>query len=356
MKHASLADDPIPLDVRDAEVARRVVPYLRDVFGITGPIDVKRFPGGRANLTYLVSTADRGLVVRRPPFGPLPPRAHDMEREYRVMTALSAKLPFVPRTLHLCTNLSVMGVPFFAMERAHGFVLREHWPSFLPDDPDLRFQIAQSFLQIMIDLHDVDPADVGLQSLGRPEGFIARQVKNWAERWRSSTTAEERVAERVFSWLEVQKLPAQRPAIIHNDLKLDNVMLDSDAPGRVRAVFDWDMSTLGDPLADLALVLAYWGELGDDPQRYGGRLPVTVLEGFPGRGWIIDQYADRTGRDLSAVRFYQVFGLVKLAVLCQQLLRRYREGRSEDIRLAVYEIQIPAIWREAHRLAQDSEQ
>lgn len=354
MKPTELSDDPVRLSPRDAGVVRQLVPYLRQRLGLAGPVEVKRFPGGRANLTYLVVAGDKELVVRRPPFGPLPPRAHDMEREHRVMSALSTKLPFVPRTLHLCADRSVMGVPFFVMERVHGFVLREAWPAFLPDDPLLRLQITQSFLSVMVELHALDPADVGLESLGRPEGFMERQLKSWAERWYTSATEKEPKAERVLAWLETQKTPPQPPSIIHNDLKLDNVMLDWDAPGRVRAVFDWDMSTLGDPLADMALVLTYWGQPGDDPQRYGGQLPVSVLEGFPDRAWLVEQYAQRTGRDLSGIRFYQVFGLVKLAVLCQQLLQRYREGGSEDTRLMVYETQVPAIWREAHRLVQNS--
>ena len=150
--------------------------------------------------------------------------------------------------------------------------------------------------------------------------------------------------------MAAQEMPQQPAAIVHNDLKFDNVMLDWDDPTSVTAVFDWDMATLGDPLADLGLVLTYWGQPGDNPKRHGGRLPVTALDGFPGREWVIEEYARKTGLDLSAIPFYEVFGLAKLAVLCQQLLQRYRQGETDDARLAAYETQVPAIWAEADRL------
>lgn len=346
-----LPDDPVALGPRDRDFAARLVPYLRDRLGLAPPIEVTRFPGGRANLTYLAAGADREVVVRRPPFGPIPATAHDMEREHRVMTALSSTLPFVPRTVALCTDPAVTDRPFFVMERARGFVLREEWPAFLPDDWALRSRIAESFLAAIVELHAVDPGAVGLESLGRPEGFMDRQLRGWAQRCRDSSVGDGEPADRVFEWLVSQRVPPQRPAVIHNDLKLDNVMLDWDDPACIRAVFDWDMATLGDPLADLALVLTYWGDSDDDPIRHGGRLPITALDGFPRRRWVVDEYARRTGRDLSGARFYEVFGLVKLAVLCQQLLQRYRQGDSDDRRLLVYETQVPAIWREARRLA-----
>jgi aminoglycoside phosphotransferase (APT) family kinase protein len=351
MASQRLPDDPVPLSSRDSEFATRLVPFLRQALGISEPVEVRRFPGGRANLTYLVVTPEGELVVRRPPFGPIPPKAHDMEREYRVMSALSTKLRFVPRTVALCTDGTVSDRAFFVMERAHGFVLREEWPAFLPDDTALRSQMAEGFLAAIIELHAVQPADVGLQSLGRPEGFMQRQVRDWAERSRNSAMGDQEAADRVFAWLATERVPGQLPAIIHNDLKFDNVMLDWDEPARVRAVFDWDMATLGDPLADLGLLLSYWGQSDDDPERFGGRLPITALKGFPSRACLVEEYSRRTGRDLSAARFYEVFGLVKLAVLCQQLLQRYRQGDSDDVRVEIYKTQVPAIWAEAGRLA-----
>ena len=345
-----LPDDPVPVGPHHADFIRRLKEYLSQELGLPAECEVKRFPGGRANVTYLVVAGEREVVVRRPPFGPIPPRAHDMEREYRVMTALGKVLPFVPRTLALCTNPLVTDRPFFVMERARGFVLREDWPTFLPPDPDLRRRLAESFLQAVVDLHAVDPGDVGLEELGRPEGFMARQVAGWTARCRDTLVDDGERPERVFSWLAAQEMPQQPAAIVHNDLKFDNVMLDWDDPTSVTAVFDWDMATLGDPLADLGLVLTYWGQPGDNPKRHGGRLPVTALDGFPGREWVIEEYARKTGIDLSAIRYYEVFGLAKLAVLCQQLLQRYRQGETDDARLAAYETQVPAIWAEADRL------
>jgi aminoglycoside phosphotransferase (APT) family kinase protein len=351
MSRLRLPDDPVPVGPRDDEFVRGLKDYLALEFGVSAAAEVSRFPGGRANLTYLVVDRDRQVVVRRPPFGPIPPRAHDMEREYRVMTALGKVLSFVPRTLALCTNPQVSDRPFFIMERAQGFVLRDDWPAFLPPDPELRRRMAESFLQMAADLHAVDPADVGLENLGRPEGFMSRQVAGWAARSRDTLLGADDRPEQIFAWLAVQEIPPQPPAIVHNDLKFDNVMLDWHNPAVITAVFDWDMATLGDPLADLGLVLTYWGDPADDPQRHGGSLPVTALDGFPTRQWVIEQYTGITGRDLSAIRFYEVFGLAKLAVLCQQLLQRYRQGETDDPRLAVYETQVPAIWTEAHRVA-----
>ena len=345
-----LPDDPVPLGPRDDEFARRLRPYLEDELGVTDP-EIKRFPGGRANLTYHVAARGRDLVVRRPPFGPIPPRSHDMEREYRVMTGVGKVLPFVPRTVALCSDPLVSDRPFFVMERACGFVLREDWPAFLPPDSGLRRRMAQSFLQVALDLHGVDPIDVGLETIGRPEGFMSRQVAGWSARCRETLVDGDPRPGRVFSWLADQAIPPQPAAMVHNDLKFDNVMLDWDDPSHINAVFDWDMATLGDPLADLGLVLTYWGQDGDDIERHGGRLPVTALDGFPRRDWVIEEYARKSGRDLSAIGFYEVFGLAKLAVLCQQLLHRYRRGESDDDRLAIYETQVPAIWAEADRRA-----
>ncbi len=347
----ALPDDPVDIGPRDEDFVRRLMGYLAQELGLSTTADVKRFPGGRANLTYLVVDGDREVVVRRPPFGPIPPRAHDMEREYRVMTALGKVLAFVPRTLALCTNQQVSDRTFFVMQRAQGFVLRDEWPAFLSSDPQLRRSMAESFLEMVADLHSVDPVDVGLENLGRPEGFMRRQVTAWAARCGDTGLGGDERPEQVFSWLAGQEIPPQPPAIVHNDLKFDNVMLAWHNPAEITAVFDWDMATLGDPLADLGLVLTYWGHPGDDPQRHGGLLPVTALNGFPTRQWVIERYADLTGRDLSAIRFYEVFGLAKLAVLCQQLLQRYRQGETDDPRLAIYETQVPAIWTAAHRMA-----
>lgn len=346
------ADDPVDLSGDETPMVRRMVAHLRSAIGLDDPVDVRRFPGGRANLTYAVTAGERELVVRRPPFGPLPPRAHDMPREHRVLSALSERLPFVPRPVYLCTDPAVIGVPFFVMERVHGFVLRDRWPGFLPEDPGLRGRIAGSFLATVVDLHRLDAAEVGLDSLGRPEGFMDRQVRGWTGRWHDSALDADPNADAVLAWLSERHFPPQSAAIVHNDLKLDNVMLRGDDPGRVRAVFDWDMCTLGDPLADLGLILTYWGEPADDPAVYAGRLPITALPGFPGRDWLVEEYARRTERDVSAIGSYHVFGLVKLAVLCQQLLRRYLDGGSHDARLAEYETQVPAIWAEARRLVE----
>lgn len=334
----------------DRETAAHAIPYLREQLGLPPPLTMRRFTGGRANLTYLVRHRDGEVVLRRPPFGHVAPGSHDMVREHRVLQALSKVLDVVPRPLHLCTDEDVLGAPFFVVERRTGVVIRDHWPQELGGRPDARRQVSDAFLRAVVELHALDPDAVGLGSLGRPRGFMQRQFVGWRTRWCDAARSDGSDVDDVFGWLSRQNLPPQRPAVIHNDLKLDNSMFAVGEPGRLVAIFDWDMCTLGDPLADLGTILTYWGEAGDDPDLHGGALPPTALPGFWSRRELVDAYARATGVDVSAIAAYEVYGWMKLAVIGQQLLRRYFDGHSSDVRLEAFRVRVPAILREVRRL------
>jgi aminoglycoside phosphotransferase (APT) family kinase protein len=350
------SDALVPVTAPERAMLSRLGTYLSGVLGLAADASIRRFAGGRANLTYEVRSRDEALVVRRRPLGELPPTAHDMAREHTVMSALAPSLPFVPRIRHLCEDSSVIGAPFLVMERRYGEVLRQTWPVQLPDDPALRGQIADSLLQVIIELHAVDPARVGLTALGRPNGYMQRQVAGWQRRWRHAALRDVPAAAQVFDWLadRLATLPPQSPAIVHNDLKLENVMLDPVDPSRVGTLLDWDMCTRGDPLADIGLLLAYWGQSGEDPAVYGASPPLTAMAGFPSRDWLVTEYARRTGRDLAQITFYRIYGLAKWAVLGEQLLNLSLVDDDPDPRVPEYEQQVPALFLEARRLYQQS--
>lgn len=350
MSRDDLIDQAVPIRTEDLPIVEGIVPYMRQRFGLDGEITVQRFPGGRANLTYLVSSEGDEFVVRRPPLGDIPDKAHDMQREYRALRALSSAVGFVPRPLDLCTDGSIAGADFFVMERVRGLVVRDRWPTGLPNAPELRRRMAETYLSTLVALHSVPYDDIGLAEFGRPAGFVERQINGWERRWHVASDRDGVPVEDLFDWLRAQTLPTQPPTLIHNDFKLDNIMFSVDDPAKVVAVLDWDMATVGDPLVDVGTSLVYWAERDDSPGRHGGALPPTALPGFPDREWFIDVYADATGRNLSSIRFYEVFGLVKIAVICQQLYRRYLDGGTYDERLSVYEDQVPAMLQAAREL------
>ena len=318
--------------------------------GLGADLEIRQFRGGHANLTYLLRSGDEEWVLRRPPLGPVAPKSHDMAREFRALAALAPLYPPAPRPVVLCEDPSVVGAVFFVMERRRGLVVRHDWPGELGDDPVLRRRMGESLVDALADLHLVDVARPEIAALGRPQGFVRRQVEGWWERWQRAKTREIPVMDGLCLWLDARMPDSSAVAVLHNDWKLDNAMFALEDPGRLHAVFDWDMATLGDPLVDLGTFLGYWAEAGDDAPRGTGSA-VTALGGFPGRAELADRYRARTGTDLSALPWYETFGLFKTAVVLEQIYVRFVRGQTRDDRFAALGSMVPLLAEAARRTA-----
>jgi aminoglycoside phosphotransferase (APT) family kinase protein len=314
----------------------RVAAFLRERIADLpdGPLTVRQYPAGASNLTFLLRIGAWEGVLRRPPLGPLPPRAHDMVREARLLTRLHPVYPLAPRPYAICDDPAVLGAPFYVMERRHGVVLDDRFPPDIAPAPERCRRISESAVEALVALHAIDPQAAGLGDLGRPEGFVARQVRGWVGRYEAAKTDEYPEVAPLVAWLEAH-LPAEGPAtIVHNDYKLNNLLL---APGDlvpVVAVLDWEMTTLGDPLFDLGVTLGYWVEAGDPPELQTILPAVTPLPGFYSRREFMARYAARSGRDLATIDYYLTFAYFKLAVIIQQIYARWHRGQTRDERFA----------------------
>lgn len=307
--------------------------YLKAAAGIDGPLRVTQFPSGHSNLTYLVEAGDRQLVLRRPPFGSKVKTAHDMGREHRILTALSGVYP-CPKPVAYCEDESVMGARFYLMERIRGVIVRKDLPKGMTLSPDDVGKLDAELVDKLADLHAIDASAVGLGDLGKPEGYVERQVTGWTKRYEGSQTDEVAAVSAIAKWL-AERIPKESGAtLIHNDYKLDNVVLAPDAPTKIIGVLDWEMSTLGDPLMDLGTALSYWLEPGDNEMMQMIRWAPTTLPGSLTRRQLADRYGERTGRDVSNVVYYYCFGLFKTAVVLQQIYYRYKQGLTKDARFA----------------------
>ena len=284
--------------------------------------------GGKSNLTYRVDSPAGSAVLRRPPLGHVLPTAHDMVREHTVMSALADTDVPVPRMLHLCTDDTVLGQPFYVMERVEGHVCREALPTGYADDPAQRRAVGEGLVDVLAALHDVDPAKVGLSEFGRPSGYLERQVRRWVTQWDATRIEGHEALDALAADLAAEVPDTQRHTVVHGDYRLDNTILDPTTPGRIAAVLDWEMSTLGDPLADLGVLLGYWSQADDSGARSQALVvpAATVLEGFPTRAEVAQRYAERTGLDLTPLPWYAAFAAFKLAVVCAGIVARVRGG------------------------------
>ena len=312
--------------------------------------EVAQFPGGHSNLTYLIRFADVDIVVRRPPVGPVAPTAHDMAREFRWLSAMHRVFPLAPRPYALCEDPSVTGSVFYAMERRHGLVVRAEEPAQLANNSLARRSVSAALVDTLADLHSIDVAANGLSGLGKPAGFVERQVRGWSERWQRAQTSQLGEMDALAEWLR-SHLPGDppSPSVVHGDFKLDNVMLDPAEVGRIVAVLDWEMSALGDPLIDLGILLAYWVPTAPPLQR-DALTTVTHRSGYFTRDEILERYAQRSGRDLSGIRFYHVFAIFKIAVVIQQIYFRYVSGQTADARFANFDERVAYLARQAAAL------
>ncbi len=294
-------------------------------------LSIELVAGGRSNLTFVVSSSAGDVVLRRPPLSNRLPTAHDMAREHRVISALWDTNVPVPRARALCTDEEVIGAPFYVMDRVPGYIVRDALPRSYAETEAEREAIGHGLIDVLADLHAVDPASVGLGGYGKPDGYLARQIRRWTGQWEATRQQDEPAREdldRLAERLRDEMPDAPTGPIVHGDYRLDNTLLDPDTPGKVAAVLDWELSTLGDPLADLGLLYIYWQDPGDSAtQLAAGLIPsVTVLPGFPTRAQLLDRYATRTGRDLSALPWYVGFGCFKLAVILAGVAARGRAG------------------------------
>lgn len=338
-----------------AEYAReRLAVALGDGFDATAPMTVEQFPGGHSNLTYLLRFGNQEFAMRRPPFGPVPPKAHDMARECRILSAVHPVFPLAPKPYVLCEDPDIIGSTFYIMERRHGLVVRYEEPPELANRIAERRRVSVALVDVLADLHLVDISAHGLADLGKPAGFVERQVSGWSRRWQGSQTSEQPEMDLLTRWL-VDRLPADptRPSLLHGDFKLDNVMLDALDPGRLVAVFDWEMSAVGDPLVDLGILLAYWVHTAPASQR-DSLTSVTCRPGWFTREEILERYADRTGRELTKIKFYEVFAVFKLAVVLQQIFYRYHRGQTDDSRFATLDKRVAWLARIATALAEEA--
>jgi aminoglycoside phosphotransferase (APT) family kinase protein len=308
---------------------------------------VTQFAGGHSNLTYLARFGGAELVVRRPPLGPVAPKAHDMAREYRWLAALHPFFELAPRAFLLCEDPGVIGAVFYVMERRRGIVVRHDEPLGLANHPDERRRVSEALVDTLVDLHSVDATRASISGLGKPAGFVARQVRGWTERWQRSKTSEVPEMEKLAAML-AERVPPDpvEPSVVHGDFKLDNVLLDPLDLGRVSAVFDWEMCALGDPLVDLGILLAYWSPTAP-PEQQDALTTVTSLPGYLTRDEIVERYAKRSGRDVSTIRFYETFALFKIAVVIQQIYFRYVRGQTDDPRFANFGARVEYLARAA---------
>ena len=291
------------------------------------PFSFELISGGRSNLTYLVRDASaRTWVLRRPPLGHVLPTAHDMAREFRVLSGLAGTDVPAPRPIALCEDAGVNEMPFYVMTHCPGIVPGDGLPPGYAARPDERRRMGLALVETLVKLHAVDFAAVGLEGLGRPEGYLERQVRRWSQQWERSRTAPLPEIEELLRRLAGALPPSPAPTIVHGDYRLGNMAFAPTDPGCVVAVFDWEMATLGDPLADLGYTLIYWKEAGDPTYT---RLPLfTDLPGFPTRAEIVEQYAKRSGRDVAHADFYQVLALTKLAVISEGIYARHLQGKT----------------------------
>lgn len=282
-------------------------------------LQVRQFPTGASNLTYLLKVGEWEGVLRRPPLGPIAPKAHDMKRESGLLQKIHPVFPLAPRPYFFCDDLAIIGTPFYVMERRRGVVLNEAFPPGITSTPELNRRLSLTVVETLVAIHAIDWQAAGLQDFGYPEGFLTRQVKGWIERYNRAQTDDIPQVEPLTRWL-VEHLPTSpAPTLIHNDFKLNNMLLNREHLTTAEAVLDWEMATIGDPLFDLAVTLGYWVR-PDDPETIRTVLPaVTMLPGFIERAEFMDMYAQRSGRDLSALHFYMTFAHFKLAVIIQQI-------------------------------------
>jgi len=322
--------------IREGEELDRdkLIQYLEPILGAkASQIEIKQFPGGFSNLTYLLSSGDEKWVLRRPPFGSKVKSAHDMSREFKILSCLQSVFPYGPVPIHFCEDHNVIGCDFYLMNYIEGVVIRREYPAELQLGPDEIRQQLFNFFDVLGDLHSVDLKAAGLDNFGKPVGYVQRQVDGWCRRWADASTPDTVNCDVTMQWLQ-DNMPAEsgKASVIHNDYKMDNVIFSAENPLQVIGVLDWEMATVGDPLMDLGCTLGYWVQK-DDPDFFREfRNMPSDIDGAPTRTEIIARFQQRTGLSVENFPFYFCFGLFRLAVIGQQIYYRYYHGLTQDQR------------------------
>jgi aminoglycoside phosphotransferase (APT) family kinase protein len=346
-------DKPAAVRAGEELDSSKLEPYLRRHFpGESETFIVEQFPSGHSNLTFSVHLGSRQMVLRRPPFGSKVKSAHDMGREFNVLSKLHDAYPPAPKVLIYCDDASILGAPFYLMEPISGIILRRDPPPGLAFSPNTARRVSESFIDNLVRLHSIDYAAIGLSDLGKPQGYLERQVCGWIERYRGSKTHELLEVEEISRWLQQNPPSSGDATLIHNDYKYDNVVLDPDDLSKIIGVLDWEMCTIGDPLTDLGTTLAYWVDAGDSEELQKLRWGPTNCPGSMTRNELAQRYAQNTGRDVSNIVFYLVFARFKVAVIVQQIYYRYHLGLTKDSRFAVMPELIRILLRASWHAAQ----
>lgn len=322
--------------VREGEEldVKRVEQFLKDAIpGLKGPLIIRQFPSGYSNLTYLLAIDGREMVLRRPPFGRKAKTAHDMGREHRIQTALRPVFPYCPETVVYTEDASIIGSPFYVMERVRGVILHREPPEGLALTPKKMGQLCEALLDVLVELHSVDYKAIGLENFGKPRGYIRRQVEGWSQRYRAARTSDVPDCEKVMEWI-AEKMPpdSDKPSVIHNDYRFTNVMFDEHDLTKIVGVLDWEMATIGDPLMDLGCTMVYWTQPNDPPGLIDISLSPTLMEGALSRNEMLRRYAEKSGRSTDNFDFYYCFNLFRLAVIVQQIYYRYYHSQTKDER------------------------
>ena len=324
--------------------AENLAEFLREKLDIKNEeIEISQFPAGNSNLTYCVKIGDQEYVLRRPPFGNQVKSAHDMSREFNVLSKLSKVYAPAPTPLIYCADESIIGSEFYLMERRNGVIIRGKSPAELEKSPELQKKLIETFIENLAELHKLDYKKAGLETLGKPEGYVLRQTQGWTKRYFNAKTDEHPELEKTIEWLNENIPVDDSAALVHNDYKFDNVML---APGdltKIVAVLDWEMTTVGSPLMDFGTTLAYWMPKNAPPQMFSlPANPAVLMKNFSHRD-LAEIYSEKSGAELSDLNFYYAFGTFKIAVICQQIYFRFVKGFTKDTRFANFNFFVNAL-------------
>lgn len=350
---ADLLDHPTTVRRGEELDVSKLEPFLRSHFpDEPGPLTLRQFPSGHSNLTYLLRVGDREMVLRRPPFGSKVKTAHDMGREFRVLSRLHTVYAPSPHVLFYCDDESILGAPFYLMEPIHGVILRRDPPPGLDFSPATARRLSESFVGNLALLHSLDYVDVGLSDLGKPQGYLERQVRGWIERYHGSKTHDYPEVGEISEWLQQHVPSTGGVSLIHNDYKYDNAVLDPGNVTNIIGVLDWEMCTIGDPLADLGTTLAYWIDAADPEELQEQRSGPTTFPGSFTRSELVNYYAQKTRRDVSQMPFFLTLARFKLAVIVQQIYYRYHLGFTTDERFASLPQRINTLLRASLHTAQ----